>query len=718
MRFLLLFVALAALVGCNPLNQEDSCTLVLHFYSEGGVENKTVEPDSPRDKTILPSASFQINEYQLTGTGPGEENLDVTTGESQVSSVLVPGEWSFYVQGFNPEGILLAEGYASAFLYPGEKRSLEILLLPLTGTGRLLGTIQWPLGLPPETSLAISLTPLFSQEEQQVFNVSPPETVLEIDSLSAGYHNLSASLSDGTSLFSGLREVIRILSGQDTFIALSFSLETASLSLTVAENLYPPLEPILIPGEQLAGVRGFPVKLKTLVENAQGPLEISWYSDSRLVAEGLETALETRDLPSSCRVDVVALCSTSYRAGSSSALLNLTDPVSLGPMAFHSRFLDGLEGCDGLRGARSLAWHPGGAGLVVSGYDDNALSLYTPDLLETVNGPVLFGLTYSGAVKTAGENILDGPWSLCFSPQGDHLFMGCYKANQIHVFSVAENPFGLVYETTVTEKEGEWLDPLGISSLAGVCSLAVSRDGAFLYAASALSNCLVLFSLQEGLPQYIATLRPEEPYLLPWSEPRHLSLSPNGEFLYLASYTGDSLLLFHRNGETGSLQLLETFTDGQEGIEGLNAPEEIAVSPDGRSLYVISYYDHSISHFQWNQDFTSLSIVALYKDGVGGITGLSSGRSLSISPDGSLVAAVSSGSDAVVLFQRDQGTGDLLLLASLSKGEPGLPGLDNPRGISFSPQLPEYSLPSSGGSPILAVTGSASNDLLLFLTPP
>ena len=319
MRFLLLFVALAALTGCHPFNQEDSCTLVLHFYSEGGVENKAVEPALPGDKTILPSASLQINEYHLTGTGPGEETLNVTTGESQVSSAVVPGEWSFYVQGFNPEGILVAEGYATIFLYPGDKRSLEILLLPLLGTGRLLGTIQWPLGLPPDTSLTISLTPLFSQEEQQVFQVPPPETALEITSLSAGYHNLSAALSDGTSLFSGLREVIRILSGQDTLINLSLSLESASLSLTVTQNLYPPLDPILIPWE-LAGVRGFPVKLKTLVENAQGPLEISWYSNSQLVAEGLETALWTQNFPSSSRVDVMALCSTSQRAGSTSVL--------------------------------------------------------------------------------------------------------------------------------------------------------------------------------------------------------------------------------------------------------------------------------------------------------------------------------------------------------------------------------------------------------------
>ena len=79
--------------------------------------------------------------------------------------------------------------------------------------------------------------------------------------------------------------------------------------------------------------------------------------------------------------------------------------------------------------------------------------------------------------------------------------------------------------------------------------------------------------------------------------PRFVTLSPDGKHAYVLSYkavggsVGDAVLWFNRNSATGALSYVGSLKDGENGVDGLDYPAQIAFSSDGLNAYIAGLED-------------------------------------------------------------------------------------------------------------------------------
>lgn len=153
-----------------------------------------------------------------------------------------------------------------------------------------------------------------------------------------------------------------------------------------------------------------------------------------------------------------------------------------------------------------------------------------------------------------------------------------------------------------------------------------------------------------------------------------------GRYVYVASVNSGAVAIFRRNPSTGTLHQLpgragcvsETGKEGCAEGRGLVGAFWIAISPNGRNLYVASFNDIAefVRHPETGQ-LTQLSgangcIAEFVGDGCGPGRALQDVASVAVSPDGRNVYAASLGSNAIVALTRDPSNGALSQPSGLS----------------------------------------------------
>ena len=184
--------------------------------------------------------------------------------------------------------------------------------------------------------------------------------------------------------------------------------------------------------------------------------------------------------------------------------------------------------------------------------------------------------------------------------------------------------------------------------------------------------------------------------------------SPDGRSLYAVSVSDDSVTEFARR-PSGALEPRVCTDDNDAALDacqnttnGLDGAFSIAISPDGRSVYVAAFDDDAIVRLDRDPDTGALSPQDCVDDDDAGqgpdncaqtADGLDGVAAVAVSPDGRSVYAASMNDDALVRFDRDAGTGALTPQGCVDDDDSGADecaqatdGLDGARSIAIGPE--------------------------------
>jgi DNA-binding beta-propeller fold protein YncE len=216
----------------------------------------------------------------------------------------------------------------------------------------------------------------------------------------------------------------------------------------------------------------------------------------------------------------------------------------------------------------------------------------------------------------------------------------------------------------------------------------------------------------------------------PFMGSRAIALSPDGKNVYVASSRSDAIAIFRRDARTGTLAqpkgvagcIANESTGACAKAVGLDGPNSIAVSPDGRNVYATSRASNALTVFHRNRKTGALNQLSA---GFGCISGLpvpvcASGRALVapdvvvISPDGKNVYVGSFFGNAIAVFNRDPASGTLAqpggstgcIAAAMSGCATGL-ALGAPEGLAIS----------GDGASVYAATALANAVVVLVRDP-
>ena len=317
---------------------------------------------------------------------------------------------------------------------------------------------------------------------------------------------------------------------------------------------------------------------------------------------------------------VVALCVTAAASPAAGQSFTFVE-------AYFDGDTQGAVTIDGLNFVFSTAVSPDGSnvyacsgngGLISS---DNAIAVFS----RAASGRLTFVEVEFDDDDSNNPGTADGLFScrdVAVSPDGEHVYTAAFSENKLGIF-IRDGASGELTFDSVVE------DGVGVDGLAGVESIALSPDGASLFAVGTIDDALVAFS---------------------------------------------------RDGATGALTFRDFATEGLGGVSGLDRPVAVAVSPDGSHVYTAAGGNENftgsdaVAVFDWDAATGSLTFVDAYFEGqtqgANTIDGLHRVSSVTVSPDGAHVYATGAvdptgDQDWIAIFSRNGATGELTWQASI-----------------------------------------------------
>ncbi len=279
------------------------------------------------------------------------------------------------------------------------------------------------------------------------------------------------------------------------------------------------------------------------------------------------------------------------------------------------------------------------------------------------------------------EGVVDGiesPYDVKIAPDGGHAYVASLKNDAISYFSRDEENGELTYSDFVNQTD------LGEDALNGVRSLAMSPDGEFVYSVAMFSNSLATFDRNKvsGALSFVDAIYDADGGVDGLDGPRSIVISPDGKNLYVAAYDDNKLSVYSRNSVTGDASFLGVYEEGDQDVEELTGPHALALSPDGKNLYV-ALWSNEIIVFDRN----SSSGLLTYQSKLSyleGETKKESPRALALSPDGKFMYVASANNDALSVFSRNTETGAIEHEENVFDDSNGVSDLDGPHAISIS----------------------------------
>ncbi|MBV7328230.1 lactonase family protein [Chloroflexi bacterium TSY] len=194
-------------------------------------------------------------------------------------------------------------------------------------------------------------------------------------------------------------------------------------------------------------------------------------------------------------------------------------------------------------------------------------------------------------------------------------------------------------------------------------------------------------------------------------------VSGDGRFVYVAAQNDHAVSVFQRDLDTGRLTFVQVLKDGQiqsdRVIDGLQGAVAVEVSSDNQYIYVAGFYDDAFAIFHRDETSGLLEFVQVLKnggsDGAGNsIDGLQGILSMMVSPDNQFVYVVGARDNAVVIFEKDDASGQLRFVQQLKEGA------DDGAGNAISGLVGASSIAGSPDGKTLYVTSFDADSITLF----
>ena len=261
---------------------------------------------------------------------------------------------------------------------------------------------------------------------------------------------------------------------------------------------------------------------------------------------------------------------------------------------------EGSGGVTSLSGALSVAVSPDGTSVYVAAGGDGAVTSFTRNVATGA-------LTLQGCVNEGGSggcapgSGLGGAEGVAVSPDGVSVYVAGRNDHALNVLARTPATGALTYSGCLKDVGAAESCTLGTTQgLGGAVQVAVAPDGSSVYVTGNSDDAVVnLMRAPNG------TLTPRNcvsdtggfcnTATQGLDGARALAVSQDGKNVYVAGQTEDAIVAFTRDATAGDLTPLDLEQHSIGGVFGLNSPEGLAVAPDGASVYAGSVDSEAVS---------------------------------------------------------------------------------------------------------------------------
>jgi len=208
-----------------------------------------------------------------------------------------------------------------------------------------------------------------------------------------------------------------------------------------------------------------------------------------------------------------------------------------------------------------------------------------------------------------------------------------------------------------------------------------------------------------------------------------IAATPGGEYLFAAGRFDHGIVMFGRDADDGTLDILATAENGSGGVKDMLGPTALAVSHDSRQLYVGAFQSDAVVVLDIDaaQGGDALTWRQSVSDGSEGAV-LASPSAIAISHEavgGEHVIVTSQSGNAVTVLRRssdntdEEQFGKLRFQQVLTSSTDGLETLLSPRAVAVDPDNDRVYIAADGGNAliILGRNTSASGNQFGYLQP-
>ena len=226
-----------------------------------------------------------------------------------------------------------------------------------------------------------------------------------------------------------------------------------------------------------------------------------------------------------------------------------------------------------------------------------------------------------------------------------------------------------------------------LSGLKGLNSdLAVSPDGQQVFVASAADDALVVLDRDPSTGALaVQEIQDSTSGASGLDGAAGVAVSSDGRQVFVGGANDNALAIFDRDPNTGAIAFREAIADNDEAVNGFSGASRLTVSPNGRQVFVVGKDEPAVAVFDRHPASGTVAFRESFFNNPEGISSLAGAKDIAIGPDGQQVFVTSSSDSALVVFDRDPSTGTIAFREAFFDDSLGLDGLGQASGIAVSP---------------------------------